>query len=655
MATGISRTGDEKNNTLIGGDGDDTLIGLAGNDRLEALGGSDFVDAGPGNDWIVISDDGSSDTLIGGDGWDDLEIRIAGATLTLSAPLKAIESLGLSPNGAGSKTVILLDGIFDSSDLSKNINTWNGASFRVDGSAVKSGHTLVFTGNQSNDTFVGGAGSDRIQYQFGSVSFSALQISGSSTLGWTLKNGDEELLKISSANSASSWYIQDLRKTPAKGSNLFGIDSVTGVERLDLYGQESNGSWYLIGFMNLPSSSSGLLSLQGLANRGTDGNDSLVGSAADDQIYGLLGSDTIMGLAGNDNIIVADDGSTDQIDGGDGWDSLTIRVDSGPVVIGGSIRSIEHVNLDPQNATVPRKVTVLDAAFGDGQDRLELNAWGGGVAFEVDGSGLSAGHRLESFNGNSGNDTLRGGAGNDYFWGNQGDDLLVGGAGEDKAGYQFGVAELGKLSVVELGANRWAIRNGSDSLLELNYDSGKAQWTASDARKVIGQNSSAFGTDTLQTIEQVDLHAQDAQARGYFAGYVRLAVNTTGAASVTLGGATNRGTAGNDSILGTASDDRIDGLTGSDTIFGGAGNDNITVADDGTTDQIDGGDGWDDLSLTVNGGSFNFGAGIRNFENIHFNPQVASLSTRIRVVESVFSGVGHHYLSAASRSRARLR
>ena len=215
MAAGVSRTGDEKNNTLVGSDGDDTLIGFAGDDRLEALGGTDSVDAGPGNDWIVVTDDGSTDTLIGGDGWDNVEIRIAGATLTLAAPLKGIEGLGLSPNSASSRTVTLLDGIFDSPDSSKNINTWNGAEFRVDGSAVKAGHSLIFQGNQSKVTFIGGLGNDRVQYQFGEVSFTALKISGSSGTGWILKNGDEELLKISSANSAAIWDIQDIRKTPA--------------------------------------------------------------------------------------------------------------------------------------------------------------------------------------------------------------------------------------------------------------------------------------------------------------------------------------------------------------------------------------------------------------------------------------------------------
>jgi Ca2+-binding RTX toxin-like protein len=117
-----------------------------------------------------------------------------------------------------------------------------------------------------------------------------------------------------------------------------------------------------------------------------------------------------------------------------------------------------------------------------------------------------------------------------------------------------------------------------------------------------------------------------------------------------LGGAANRGTDGNDSLLGSAADDQIYGLLGSDTIVGLAGNDNISVADNGSTDQIDGGDGWDTLTLSVSGGSFDFGAAIRNLESINFNPQGNASPSWIRVLDSVFSGDGHHYIRAGDGS-----
>ena len=652
MASGVSRTGDEKNNTLVGGDGDDTLIGLAGDDRLEALGGSDRVDAGPGNDWIVLTDAAAGDSINGGDGWDNLEIRFDVSALTLASSLIGIEAIAVNPSGQSrSKTITLGDAIFDAGSSNKYIDIWGDYSVRIDGALIKTGHSVYFQGGRGNDTFVGGAGEDWVRYYFGNASFSEVKVVSDSPTSWVLKSGVDEIFKISRSTDLAAWTIQDLRKVVAVTSSPFGTDTLSGIERVELNAQETDGNWYRIAYLDLASAAtSQTLSLAGLSNRGTPGNDSLAGTAADDQIYGLLGSDTIVGLAGNDNIVVADDGSTDQVDGGEGWDSLTIRVDGGSVVIGGSILNVETVNLDPQSSATPRKVLVLDGAFGAGQDRLSLNAWGGGVAFEVDGSGLSAGHRLDNLSGNSGNDTLRGGAGNDYFWGNQGDDVLEGGAGEDMGAYQFGVAELGKLSVIELGSNRWELRNGSDALLGLNYDSGKSHWTVSDARKVIARNSSTFGTDTLQTIEQVDLHAQDSQARGYFAGYVRLAASATGTASVTLGGAANRGTDGNDSLLGSTADDQIYGLLGSDTIVGLAGNDSFDVADDGSTDQIDGGDGWDRLSVSINGGSFDFGAGIRNLEETSFIPQASAMPSRIRFLDSVFSGEGHHYLRVGDGS-----
>jgi len=640
MAVGVSRTGDDQNNTIVGSDGDDALIGLAGDDRLEALSGSDSVDAGPGNDWIALTDDGSGDRLNGGDGWDNLEIRMSGSSLTLATAVPGIEAIAINPSGASrTKTVTLRDEIFDPSQSNKYVDVWGDYSFRIDGESIKSGHSILFQGSRGDDTFIGGAGDDWVRYYFGVVNFSDLKIVGDSTAGWILRNGQEDLLKLSRTTGSGAWTIQDLRKSLAANSNAFGTDTVSGIERLELNAQESTGNGYRIAYLDLAgAATSQALSLLALANRGTAGNDSIVGAAADDQIYGLTGSDTILGLAGNDNITIADDGSTDQIDGGEGWDNLTVRADAGPVILGNSIRNIENINLDPGSATTSRKITVLDAVFGDRFDRLNLNCWGN-VGFEVDGSGLSAAHRLDNLNGSNANDTLRGGGGNDYFWGWQGDDVLVGGAGEDKAAYQFGVFEFGKLSVVENGARRWTLKNGADALLELQYDAGTARWLVSDARKFIAQNSSFFGVDTLDGIEQVDLHAQDAETLGYFAGFIQLGVSA-GLPTVLLGGSANRGTVGNDSLVGTAADDQIYGLKGSDTILGLAGNDSITIADDGSSDQIDGGEGWDNLTIRLGGGSIELGSGIRRIESFGFAAEASTVSTKVNILDSVFAGGG---------------
>ena len=415
MAAGVSRTGDEKNNTLVGSDGDDTLIGLAGDDRLEALGGSDSVDAGPGNDWIVITDDGTGDRINGGDGWDNLEVRMSGSSLTLAAALAGIEAIAINPSGASrTKTVTLRDEIFDVATSNKYIDIWGDYSVQIDGGSIKAGHSIYFQGSRGDDTFIGGAGEDWVRYYFGVVNFSALKVVGDAIDGWVLRNGQEDIFKISGATNLSAWTVQDLRKTVATNSNPFGTDSLSGIERIELNAQESDGNWYRIAYLDLAAAStSRTLSLLGLANRGTAGNDSLVGSAADDQIYGLTGSDTILGLGGNDNITVADDGSTDQIDGGEGGDNLIVRLSGGSVELGRGIRNVENLSFDAQGGALATNVRILDSVFAGGGDQIFLNVWDGSditIDFSAIKSGptvyLNASHTHSTFVGGAASSVL---------------------------------------------------------------------------------------------------------------------------------------------------------------------------------------------------------------------------------------------------------
>lgn len=62
--------GTNKDDTLLGGEGKDNLVGLNGNDRLIALAGKDWLDGGNGNDFL---DGGPGrDFLYGGNGDDEL-------------------------------------------------------------------------------------------------------------------------------------------------------------------------------------------------------------------------------------------------------------------------------------------------------------------------------------------------------------------------------------------------------------------------------------------------------------------------------------------------------------------------------------------------------------------------------------------------------
>jgi len=116
--------------------------------------------------------------------------------------------------------------------------------------------------------------------------------------------------------------------------------------------------------------------------RGTDGDDTLIGTPGRDVIHGGAGDDVIEGLGGDD--VICGGAGDDRIDAGDGDDE----------VHGGSGN---------------------DRIFGGAGDDL-----------------LKGGPGSDRIFGGAGDDELRGGEGNDRLSGGRGDDVLHGGAGVDR-------------------------------------------------------------------------------------------------------------------------------------------------------------------------------------------------------------------------------
>jgi serralysin len=131
---------------------------------------------------------------------------------------------------------------------------------------------------------------------------------------------------------------------------------------------------------------------------GTNGADSLTGTASDDQITGLDGNDTISGLGGND-LIYGNPGN-DEIDGLSGNDTS----------YGGQGNDF----LDNSGAASGN-----DVMYGNlGNDTVE----GGNDA-------------NDTIFGGQGDDSINGFGGNDLIYGNLGTDTLYGGAGADTFGF----------------------------------------------------------------------------------------------------------------------------------------------------------------------------------------------------------------------------
>ncbi|MFM2312612.1 MAG: hypothetical protein RLZZ04_1888 [Cyanobacteriota bacterium] len=146
--------------------------------------------------------------------------------------------------------------------------------------------------------------------------------------------------------------------------------------------------------------------------RGTDSEDTLIGSASNEAIVGLAGDDTLLGKSGLDTLM-----------GGEGDD----RIESN----GGKALLLGNEGNDALSA-----VTYIDAANdnstllgGQGEDFLT-----GSTKEDL----LFGGSGADDLDGDLGNDSLNGGVGLDTVLGGLGDDLVLGDLGNDTVNGQDG-------------------------------------------------------------------------------------------------------------------------------------------------------------------------------------------------------------------------
>ncbi len=224
---------------------------------------------------------------------------------------------------------------------------------------------------------------------------------------------------------------------------------------------------------------------------GEDGNDHLVGGAAEDLLEGGLGNDTMLGSAGDDVIDAIDrflcfydsfgneicgpppasqsqdsvdagdgddfvmgDATNDTLDGGAGDNDIdTSQGDSNCVQVSMSYSAVEPVSQadtvlftfpDPSTARVTVNGNAYDFEQGQvvcfmadaeqGDDSIQMDASVTVPATLWGGDGndtLAGGSGADSFYGGAGDDSLMGNDGNDTISGETGSDSVDGGAGDD--------------------------------------------------------------------------------------------------------------------------------------------------------------------------------------------------------------------------------
>jgi Ca2+-binding RTX toxin-like protein len=407
-------TGSNKNDILAGFNGNDTIKGGLGRDELNGGLGKDKLNGGAGNDKVI---GGAGDTMDGGAGVDTVRYDTTRQLNISTAQL-------LSATGTR----------FSDGALIKNVERFE-----------------LITGNQADvltinsrvsgaNLFSAGGGNDRVEATLTDVGAVTLHhfTSQPSTLQF---NGGN--LQIS--NVESFWITAGAAADDLEGG--VGNDRLNGAGGND-YLSDSNG-------YDDPTADADVL----------DGGD------GDDMIWGNNGTDTLQGGAGDDHIY-AQGGGADAIDGGTGFDMLTLVRTGTTIAYNITVSGImSQAGITFGDGTVLRNIEAFEIYAGSGNDVLTVdraltgpNLFDGGLGVDrviadlsavssqvvldygaiyvdnqvwigvhnVEELRVTAGSANDILKDSSGADVLNGGDGVDNLYTTSGADTLNGGAGDDR-------------------------------------------------------------------------------------------------------------------------------------------------------------------------------------------------------------------------------
>lgn len=418
--TGTGNDGDNTliggtlDDTLIGGLGADTLVGRDGNDRLfGGTGASNQLQGGLGNDDYYIE---ASDTLVefDGEGFDRVFTNLAGFTLSANIEM-------LVYTGSGSF-----------------VGTGNDG----DNTLIGGGLDDVLSGGDGQDYLVGGNGNDRLSGGAGSTN----QLQGGA--------GDDD------------YYVEandTVVELAAEGYDRVFTNRATYVMAANLEMLVFTGSGPFRG-------------------TGNAGDNTLVGGSDADTLFGGDGQDYLLGEDGND-VLSGGTGATNQLQGGTGDDDYMIDANDTVIELaaGGQDRVFTSLGRLVLSANVEELYYTGSGAFtgvgndednlisgnvgndvlsgglgsdvlsgGGGSDTADYSLAGSGVEAFIDTATATDGDGgvdtltgIENLLGSTFSDLLYGDTGANILDGADGDDILVGRAGNDtlRGGDGFDVAD----------------------------------------------------------------------------------------------------------------------------------------------------------------------------------------------------------------------
>ena len=531
---------------------DEMLSGFSGNDtfRYARGDGNDTIVEGAWsgtNDRLVFTDINSSDVMLVRNG-NDLTIVIAE-----SAP------------GAGDAGSILIKDTFND-DMQRGIEEIVFADSTAWTRMDLISHVAYIAGTDGNDTVTGsdgddgtifaGRGDDRLVGLSGSDNYVYASGDGNDSIEETSNSSsDVDVLTFTDLNVADLTFIRTgnhIKITVNStghiitlGNQIYSDTSYYGVEQI----QFADGTIW--DRAQLKAAAIPRID-------GTNGDDTLVGTALNDIFYGGLGNDHFRSGAGSDTYMYASGDGNDYIDDESGSttdvDVLKLTdLNIGDLTFSRSgthakitVNSTGHViTLDEQFYSDAAFYGVEQIQFADGTvwDRAQIKT-----------------AAISRINGTNGDDTLSGTPLNDVFNGGLGNDRFNSGAGSDTYIYASGDGN-------DYIDDESGLTTDIDVLKLTNLNVGDLTFIRSGTHAKIMVNSTGH---TITLDEQ--FYSDTAY---YGIEQIQFADGTVWDRAQIKAAAWIRGTGGNDTLTGASGNDTLFGDTGNDTITTGAGNDII--------------------------------------------------------------------------------
>ncbi|WP_426955018.1 beta strand repeat-containing protein [Muricoccus radiodurans] len=429
-------TGSDFNDTIAGSSDGNQLNGGNGADSLFGAAGSDLLTGGTG-----------ADTLNGGDGQDfaNYSASAAGVSVNLAT--------GIGSGGDAAGDVLFnFEGVFGSAS-DDVVTAGAGGSF--------------FFGDAGNDTLVAGAGADffdgaagsnSVSYELSNAAVTASLITRTASGGYGTGDTLNSVNGLRGSAFNDVLYGSDLNDSLLGGGGDDFLQGNGGADTIDGGGGQDTVSYadarFTGVFVNL---------LNGVGSGGVAAGDSLT------NVENLVGSAL-------DDVLLGNDVSANQLDGGDGNDFLRGGFGA-DVLIGGA-------------GTDTASYLTSNSAAGE---RVYLSS-GQGFGTEAEGDRLIG---IENLDGSNSTDLLVGDGGRNVLVGNRGNDTLVGAGGED-------------VLVGGSGSDRFTYLTLADSapgVVDLVADFSRGEGDVIDLSVLTGGRGYSFVGDAAFTGASPQIHA----------------------------------------------------------------------------------------------------------------------------------------------------